>query len=391
MQVMQGARGVRHCCSCHHEGHPRVMGGGQRCLPVQGGGAAAAAGRYALRRASASASSLIRGRGGRSNRAGGGGAAPRRLARPGVGPWEGFRGGHLARGGSPSYGRGAWRGREGEGRICSRWITCRRRDQGGSHCSHFSACRAGRCSAAGTGRATRARVARWRRRRWPYAPGTGPRLVPPARSAERSTAAGGHTKGTAWMRRKRAWRHGQCGHGCSPHRQPGPDRRWPHGPCGIRRAAASAPTRGPHHRSEQREVRARRRTSARATRGNLPTPPPRVSMGGAHSLSGSGMLDGRGELRRPLPLPPPPHSPRGERQGRGGQQGVGCRCRRRRQVAQAATKMGGGRPVPAATAITRGIPGCWGEDNGACRSRGGGYSSKRACCPPEGRRSCQPP
>ena len=29
---------VRHCCSCHHEGHPRVLGGGQRCLPVQGGG-----------------------------------------------------------------------------------------------------------------------------------------------------------------------------------------------------------------------------------------------------------------------------------------------------------------------------------------------------------------
>ena len=48
-------------------------------------------------------------------------------------------------------------------------------------------------------------------------------------------------------------------------------------------------------------------------------PPPRVSMGGAHSLSGSGMLDRRGELRRPLPLPPPPHSPRGERQGKGGQ------------------------------------------------------------------------
>ena len=29
---------MRHCCSRHHEGHPRVMGGGQRCLPVQGGG-----------------------------------------------------------------------------------------------------------------------------------------------------------------------------------------------------------------------------------------------------------------------------------------------------------------------------------------------------------------
>ena len=38
MQVMQGHRGVRHCCSRHHEGHPRVLGGGQRCLLVQGGG-----------------------------------------------------------------------------------------------------------------------------------------------------------------------------------------------------------------------------------------------------------------------------------------------------------------------------------------------------------------
>ena len=34
----KGHRGVRHCCSRHHEGHPRVLGGGQRCLPVQRGG-----------------------------------------------------------------------------------------------------------------------------------------------------------------------------------------------------------------------------------------------------------------------------------------------------------------------------------------------------------------
>ena len=34
----RGHRGVRHCCSRHHEGHPRVLGGGQRCLPVQRGG-----------------------------------------------------------------------------------------------------------------------------------------------------------------------------------------------------------------------------------------------------------------------------------------------------------------------------------------------------------------
>ena len=29
---------MRHCCSRHHEGHPRVLGGGQRYLPVQRGG-----------------------------------------------------------------------------------------------------------------------------------------------------------------------------------------------------------------------------------------------------------------------------------------------------------------------------------------------------------------
>ena len=31
----RGHRGVRHCCSRHHEGHSKVLGGGQRCLPVQ--------------------------------------------------------------------------------------------------------------------------------------------------------------------------------------------------------------------------------------------------------------------------------------------------------------------------------------------------------------------
>ena len=34
----KGHRGVRHCCSRHHGGHPRVLGGDQRCLPVRGGG-----------------------------------------------------------------------------------------------------------------------------------------------------------------------------------------------------------------------------------------------------------------------------------------------------------------------------------------------------------------
>ena len=33
----KGHRGVRHCCSRHHEGHPRAMEGGQWCLPVHGG------------------------------------------------------------------------------------------------------------------------------------------------------------------------------------------------------------------------------------------------------------------------------------------------------------------------------------------------------------------
>ena len=318
-------------------------------------------------------------------------------------------------------------------------------------------------------------------------------------------------------------------------------------PAGAGPAVASQPVRDPprvrkrsrsRSSSPERATRRARPMSGECARrpGEPSDPPPRVSMGGAHSLSGSGMLDGRGELRRPLPLPPPPRSPRGERQGRGGQQGVGRRCRRSRHIAQTAAIRGGGRPVPlpplypppplllpgagghfwehfppadggpggcpgprgghrppprgsglffrggageadrppphrgrlrggrggdvrrsggegpppqgqsqgirespcpppphrrgrsgqgekgwgsrdapcrpcamstgprhashvggtggcgiAAAAITRGIPGCWGEDNGACRCRGGGFSNKRACCPPEGRRSCQTP
>ena len=34
----KGHRGLRHCYRRHHQGHPTVMGGGDRCLPVQGGG-----------------------------------------------------------------------------------------------------------------------------------------------------------------------------------------------------------------------------------------------------------------------------------------------------------------------------------------------------------------
>ena len=100
----KGHRGVRHCCSRHHEGHPRVLGGGQRCLPVQRGGAAAAAtsGRLALRRVGGRASPHDQGGGGRPSRAGDGGVAPGRHTGPRSGPREGLRGGHIASGRRPS-------------------------------------------------------------------------------------------------------------------------------------------------------------------------------------------------------------------------------------------------------------------------------------------------
>ena len=79
----KGHRGVRHCCSRHHEGHPRVLGGGQRCLPVQGGGGATAASRRVdLRRVGDYASPRDRGGGGRPSRAGDGGVAPQRHSGP---------------------------------------------------------------------------------------------------------------------------------------------------------------------------------------------------------------------------------------------------------------------------------------------------------------------
>ena len=37
MHVMQGAQRGAALRNRHHEGHPRVMGGGQQCLRVQGG------------------------------------------------------------------------------------------------------------------------------------------------------------------------------------------------------------------------------------------------------------------------------------------------------------------------------------------------------------------
>ena len=94
-------------------------------------------------------------------------------------------------------------------------------------------------------------------------------------------------------------------------------------------------------------------------------------------------------------LPPSPPQKRAQRAGGGGgwgSRGAPCRpCAMSTGPQHASHARGAGGCGTAAAAITRGTPGCWGEDNGACRSRGGGYSSKRACCPPEGRRSCQPP
>ena len=135
-------------------------------------------------------------------------------------------------------------------------------------------------------------------------------------------------------------------------------RAWlqPAPPAGAGPAVASQPVRDPprgrkrpcsRSSSPERVTRSARPTSRERARhpGEPSDPPPRVSRGGARSLSGSGMLDGRGELRRPLPLPPPP-SPRGGCQGKGGSQGVGCGCRRRRQEARAAPTRGGGGVSP---------------------------------------------
>ena len=69
----KGHRGVRHCCSRHHKGHPRVLGGGQRCLLVQRGGeggATALSGRVALQRVGARASPRDQGGGGGGGQAG---------------------------------------------------------------------------------------------------------------------------------------------------------------------------------------------------------------------------------------------------------------------------------------------------------------------------------
>ena len=103
---------------------------------------------------------------------------------------------------------------------------------------------------------------------------------------------------------------------------------------------------------------------------------------------------GQSQGIRESPCPPPPH--RRGRSGRGekgwGSRGAPCRPCAMSTGPQHASHAGGtGGCGIAVAAITRGIPGCWGEDNGACRCRGGGYSNKRACCPPEGRRSCQAP
>ena len=135
-------------------------------------------------------------------------------------------------------------------------------------------------------------------------------------------------------------------------------RAWlqPAPPAGAGPAVASQPVRDPprgrkrsRSRSSSRERATRRahpasRECARHP-GEPSDPPPRVSMGGAHSLSGSGMLDGRGELRRPLP-PPPPSLPPGRAPGQGGAAGG------RPQVPQAPAGSPGGRNMGGGGALS---------------------------------------
>ena len=73
--------------------------------------------------------------------------------------------------------------------------------------------------------------------------------APPCSGAP-STAASGHTKGTAWTRRKRAWRRKRRGRGCSPHSRLGPAPWQRPRPRRARQARANAPARDlPHQRA----------------------------------------------------------------------------------------------------------------------------------------------
>ena len=108
-------------------------------------------------------------------------------------------------------------------------------------------------------------------------------------------------------------------------------RAWlqPARPAGAGPVAASQAARGspsarkrprPQSSSPERETRRARPEHEHARRQEeFPPPPPSVSRGGAHSLSGSGMLNQQGELRRPFPLSPP--LPAGAT-GHGGARGV---------------------------------------------------------------------
>ena len=98
----KGHKGVRHCCSRHHQRPPRVLGVGSTVSAGSGEGGAAATWHYALQRAGASAGTLFRGRGRGSSRAGSSSAATRGHAGAATRPREGLRGGHTTRGGRPS-------------------------------------------------------------------------------------------------------------------------------------------------------------------------------------------------------------------------------------------------------------------------------------------------
>ena len=150
-------------------------------------------------------------------------------------------------------------------------------------------------------------------------------------------------------------------------------RAWlqPAPPAGAGPAVASQPARDPlrgrkrsrsRSSSPERATQRARPASRECARhpGEPSDPHPRVSMGGAHSLSASGMLDGRGELRRPLPLPPPSLPP-GRAPRQGGERGVGRRCRRRRQEARAAAIRGEGAPCPPPPSSSQGLADIFGN------------------------------
>ena len=266
-------------------------------------------------------------------------------------------------------GRGAWRGRERGDRTCSSWITSPRQDQDSSPCGPFNACRAGGCSATGAG------------------PEAGTRTCAACvqRGAEHccQRAHEGHHMDAAQARvaarALRAW--------LQPARPAGA------GPVAASQAARGSPSARkrprPQSSSPERETRRARPEHEHARRQEeFPPPPASVSRGGAHSLSGSGMLNQQGELRRLFPLSPP--LPAGAT-GHGGARGVQApRAPAGRPGGHA--RVGGVQPRPHPPSLpSRGLADIFGDISRRLTAARAGSSAKgEGADPPPGGREPPP-